>query len=130
MKAISIYSVGSCDTASRIGSYDALIDYEGRTKRLHRELHDTTVNRCIAQGLIDAVIALKKSCQLKLTTATALGTSKSAPKKGINTDVVHELLHELAKGGHQFDFDVREGQGEQLRKLIMSHPLNSPKNNS
>jgi hypothetical protein len=124
MKSVVIYSIGSCDASTRIGSYDALLDFEGRTRRLHRELHDTTANRLIIQGLIDAVCALKEPCQLKLTTATAIGVSKSALKKGVNADAVHELLEALTKGRHAFDFDVREGEGEHLRRTIMAHPYN------
>lgn len=130
MKAVSIYSIGSCDTTTRIGNYDVLFDHEGRTRRLHRELRDTTVNRCIIQGLIDAVTALKEPCLLTLITSTAIGIAKGSKKKGPNADLVNELLFELGNGGHHFEFEVREGHGEKIRRLITSRPLAAQKSNN
>jgi ribonuclease HI len=118
MKAISIYSVGSCDAATRIGSAETLLEYNGRTKYLHQRVQDTTANRCIIQGLIAGVALLKEPCSVLLVTATKIGVEKAIRGKGVNSDLVCKLINDLQARGCIFEFEVREGRGNELRSHV------------
>ncbi len=47
LKDITIYSVASCDTTTRIGHYNASLEYKGKFKYLSKKVEDTTTNRLI-----------------------------------------------------------------------------------
>lgn len=120
MKSVSIYAVGSCDARTRVGSAEALLEYNGRTKYLHIQLEDTTANRCIIEGLIAGVSQLKEPCSVLLITATKIGVEKALRGKGVNADLVGNLITSLQARGCTFDFDVWEGRGDELRSKVVS----------
>ena len=119
MKTISIYSIGSCNASTRIGSAEPLLEYNGRTKYIHLQLQDTTVNRCIIEGLIAAVAQLKEPCSVVLVTTTNIGVEKAIRGKGVNVDLVDKLIKSLQQRGCTFDFEVWEGRGEELRQRVV-----------
>ncbi len=118
LKKVTISSVGSCDTTTRVGYYEILLEYNGRHKYLRRKLTDTTANRCIIQGLIDGAMALKEPCEVTLVAATALGFGNLPKLKGPNVDLLHELIAALKERSCPFTFELAEGQGDQLREQI------------
>ncbi|MCK6190986.1 hypothetical protein [Pseudomonas sp. EYE_354] len=120
MKTISIYSVGSCDTTTRLGTAESLLEYNGNTKYLHQQLQNTTVNRCIIEGLISCVDQLKEPCSVLLVTATKIGVQKALRGKGINADLVGRLIKDLQKRDCTFNFEVWEGRGDELRSKVMA----------
>lgn len=92
LKKVTISSVGSCDTATRQGFYEALMECNGRRKYLKRDLTDTTANRCIIQGLIDGVSNLKEPCEVILVAATSLAQKST---KGGRLEIVFHAQAEL-----------------------------------
>lgn len=120
MKTIHIYATGSCDTASRIGTAESLLEYKDRTKYLSRRLENTTANRCIIQGLIIAVEQIKEPCSVVLITATPVGAKQAARGKGVNVDLVLELLHTLNARDCTYAFEVWPGRGDEVRQRILS----------
>ena len=101
MKQVTIYSTGSCDTASRKGRYCVSLQYGAYVRYLTEEVTDTTANRCIILGLLAAVERLKEPCQVTLVTSTPIGVRKGERSKGPNGDLVKSLLQALALGGHE-----------------------------
>ncbi|WP_264312444.1 hypothetical protein [Pseudomonas putida] len=120
MKTVFIYSVGSCDTATRLGTAESLLEYNGKTKYLNQQLQDTTANRCIIEGLIAGVGQLKEPCSVRLVTATKIGLQKAARGKGVNADLVASLIRDLQERDCVFDFEVWEGRGDELRSKIVA----------
>lgn len=118
LKKVTISSTGSCDAATRAGFYEILLEYSGKRKYLRRKLTDTTANRCIIQGLIDGVLALKKPCEVTLVAATPLGLSGVPKLKGPNVDLLRELVSALEERDCPFKFEVVGGQGDELRRQI------------
>jgi ribonuclease HI len=120
MKTISIYSVGSCDTATRLGTGESLLEYNGKTKYLYQQLQDTTANRCIIEGLIAGVRQLKEPCSVLLVTATKIGVKKAIRGKGVNADLMGRLIKDLRERECVFDFEVWEGRGDELRFKVVA----------
>lgn len=120
MTLVSIYSVGSCDTATREGAAEVLLEHPAKVKHLHLQFRDTTVNRCIIEGLIEAVRQLKKPCIVRLVTSTKIGAEKARRGKGVNVDLVRKLVNLLREKQCAFDFDVWEGRGGELRAKVES----------
>ncbi|MFA0690976.1 hypothetical protein [Vibrio splendidus] len=118
MKKINIYSRGSCDTASRIGMYSSQLEYKNVLKNLSGGIHDTTTNRCVIQGCIEAVGIIKEPCDVEIFTSTKIGVEKFAKGKGVNKDLIAELISLLEAKNCQFKFTALEGQGDWLNKKI------------
>ena len=115
---VTISSVGSCEPATRLGLYEVLMEYNGKSKYLKRDLTDTTVNRCIIQGLIDGVKRLRKPCEVVLVASTSLGLSSLPKLKGPNADILRVLVATLEEKNCVFTFDFASGQGDELRNRI------------
>lgn len=123
MREVSIYSIGGCDAGTRIGYCETVLEYEGRTKYLRMDLTDTTANRCIIQGLINGVVALKEACNVKLITSTPAGVQKGMKGEGVNADLILKLIGELTRKGCMYAFDARVDQGDVLRRFIRNVQL-------
>ncbi len=84
-------------------------------------LEDTTANRCIILGLIDAVKLLKKPCKVNLVTSTPIGVVTVMKKgKGTNGDIINELLNLLKEKNCEAEFFAVEGEGDKLNAYICS----------
>ena len=118
MKKINIYSRGSCDASSRRGTYSTQLEYKNILKNLSGELFDTTANRCVIQGCIEAVALIKEPCDVEIFTSTKIGVEKFAKGKGVNKDLIAELIGLLDVKNCQFKFTTLEGQGDWLNKKI------------
>lgn len=119
---VKIYSTGSCDPRTRAGRYTALLQYKSHFKVVNGDLLNTTANRCIITGLIEAVKLLKKPCKVNLISSTALGVKRvlRKGKDGVNADIVKVLLDFLNQKQCEPNFIVVEGEGEKLNNYIFS----------
>ncbi|HHY26722.1 MAG TPA: hypothetical protein GX523_08260 [Desulfitobacterium dehalogenans] len=118
---VKIYSIGSCNPQTRLGRYTALLQYKSHFKVVDGDLRDTTANRCIITGLIEAVKLLKKPCRVNLITSTSIGVNKVIKNdKGTNADIVRILLNILAEKQCDRSFIVVQGEGEELNEFIFS----------
>lgn len=119
---VKIYSIGSCDHRTRLGTYTALLQYKAHIKVISGDLQNTNSIRCIITGLIEAVKLLKKPCRVNLITSTAIGVNRVLRKRkdGVNADVVKVLLDFLNQKQFDPNFIVVEGEGEKLNNYIFS----------
>jgi len=118
LKNITIYSVASCDTVTRVGYYNASLEYKGKFKYHSKKVEDTTTNRCIIIGIIDSFKMLKEPCTVKVVTSTLLGINKwKKNKKGINADLITELHQIAVEEGCILSFEVLENEGKRMREL-------------
>ena len=121
MKMVKIYSIGSCDAATRVGSAEVVLECEGKTKYLAFSYSDTTVNRCILQGLVDGVNCLNKPCNVELISSCELGVKKAQKGKGVNVDLHKKLGEILIKKECEYSFSVMYGEGDSLNAFIRRH---------
>jgi len=122
LRRVTIIAVGHCDAASRRGGYEVLLESGEARRYMTNEFTDTTVNRCIIQGLVDAVGALKYPCAVELVVATTLGFAKARKGKGPNRDLLRALVNGLDEGGHRYEVtEVTDGTGASLRARIRRH---------
>ncbi|MGI2040431.1 hypothetical protein ACRN9Z_20510 [Shewanella frigidimarina] len=124
MKKIIIYSRGSCDTSTREGVFNIKIEYLGKSKGFTGHCSDTTTNRCIIQGCIEGVKKLKEPCNIEFITSTKMGISKHSKGKGVNKDLITELVSLLENNSHDYFFTALEGQGDWLNSEISNTTLN------
>jgi hypothetical protein len=123
-EVVKIYSIGSCNPQTRLGRYTALLQYKSNFKVVDGDLTNTTANRCIITGLIEAVKLLKKPCRVNLITSTAIGVeSVTKNGKGTNAVIVRILLNTLAQKQCDPSFIVVLGEGEELNKFIFSKAM-------
>lgn len=95
-----------------------MLECEGKIKYLTFSYRDSTVNRCILQGLIDGVSVLKKTCYVELISLCELGVKKAQKGKGVNIDLHKELDDALMKKECQYSFSVMHGEGDRLKAFI------------
>jgi ribonuclease HI len=65
---VEIYTDGACSGNPGIGGYGALLRSEGKNKELAGSERTTTNNRMELLGVISALEALKRPCNIKITT--------------------------------------------------------------
>lgn len=65
---VEIFTDGACRGNPGPGGWGALLRFEGKEKELYGSNRDTTNNRMELQAAIEALKALSKPCQVKLTT--------------------------------------------------------------
>jgi ribonuclease HI len=119
MKKIKIYSIGSCDPFKRIGSYSILLKYKDECKRLSSVMNNTTSNRCIIKGFIEGVKLVKEPCSIEFITSTPIGISSYLKKgKGVNKDLISELLNLIDNNNCEYIFTALEGEADSLKKII------------
>lgn len=118
MKDVKIYSIGSCDSETRVGKYEALLEYGEHRKYLTSIVKDTTANRCIIEGLIVSVGMLKVPCNVQMISTTKLGLSGLRKNKGPNVDLLRKLIDLLARRYCEFEFVEEVGKGEEINGYI------------
>lgn len=67
MKHVDIYTDGACRGNPGIGGWGAVLVYRGREKELSGGERETTNNRMELTAVIEALAALKESCEVTLT---------------------------------------------------------------
>lgn len=104
MKEVSVYLHGSqYPLENNRGSYKVVLIYNNHRKVISREVsEETTANRMMLTGLIDATMLLKEACHLKIYATTSLGFSK--PHKSINRDLLEIFFKLCEEVGHTFVF--------------------------
>lgn len=126
MQSVFIYVAGSCNAHTRIGSASVLTERGDEKKVQTFTYEDTTVNRCIINGLIDAVRQLETPHHVVLVTSTPVGVASALKGKGPNRDLVSELLRELTARQCSYHFNPRTGDGDGLNKYIADHQNTAP----
>ncbi|MDF2690657.1 MAG: rnhA2 [Gammaproteobacteria bacterium] len=122
MSKVEIYTDGACKGNPGPGGWGALLRYNGLEKTLMGSEQHTTNNRMELMAAIMALRALKKTCQVSLTTDSQYlrkgitewihnwqkNNWKTADKKPVkNADLWRELLEEVAK--HQVEWHWVKG---------------------
>ena len=68
MKQVEIFTDGACRGNPGPGGWGALLRFEGRERQLYGGAAETTNNRMELQAAIEALRALKETCEVDLTT--------------------------------------------------------------
>ncbi len=129
MDEVEVISLGRCNSETRKGSYELMLTINNDSTYHSAEMSDTTANRCIIQGMIDAVKKLISPSSITLISATKIGLRKcQLRKKGVNNDLILQLIEYLETGNHAFKFEVIEGKIDNLKDKVRSATGFSKKN--
>lgn len=144
-KAVTVYTDGSCDTASGRGGWAYLLEHEGKTKTAAGFEPGTTNNRMELTAAVRALEALKEPCSVTLITdseylkkaftdgwldkwqANGWRTASRQPVK--NQDLWRELLVQTAR--HEVTWSWTRGhagqpQNEEVDRLALAARRNGP----
>lgn len=115
MKEINMYVRGREDYNTKIGCWIAVLEYKGRTKYLKGKEENTTTNRMIITGVIEAIKTLKEPCIITLYTHTYLGFKT---KKSPNKDLIDELKKSINDNDHILKEVVSQEKQKELAKIL------------
>ena len=115
MKNITIYARGSWDWETRKGRFLAALEYQEHYRYITGGLTNTTTDRCILMGLLQAVHLVNQPCKLRLVTAIQLSFNSLGNPKGRNKDLKQLLLNIIHKKQCSYEFDGWLGDGERLK---------------
>ena len=118
IKKVEIFTDGACSGNPGPGGYGVILRFGEHTKELSGGEHETTNNRMELTGVITGLAALKKPCEVTLTTDSKYvvdsitkgwvygwqkkGWIKSDKKPALNVDLWKQLLPLLEK--HKVNF--------------------------
>lgn len=137
MKTIEIYTDGACKGNPGPGGWGALLRYGDHEKRLYGGELDTTNNRMELTAAIEALKALKKPCQVELTTDSVYVKNginqwlknwkakgwKTANKKAVkNKDLWQALDEQVVK--HQINWHWVKGHSGHAENEIADELAN------
>ncbi|MDU4589924.1 hypothetical protein [Clostridium sp.] len=111
MKEINMYVRGREDYNTKIGCWIVVLEYKGRTKYLKGKGENTTTNRMIITGVIEAIKTLKEP----LYTHTYLGFKT---KKSPNKDLIDELKKSIKDNEHILKEVVSQEKQKELAKIL------------
>lgn len=113
---INLFLRGSCDTSNenRTGCYIALLSMGDRNKIISGEGQNTTTNRMLLVGLIEALKILKTPCLIRLYTHTNIGFSGG----NTNKDLKEKLFKLIIENNHAMIEIISDKKQEYLQTLL------------
>lgn len=116
MKEVNIYVKGIAKSMldNKPGSYVSVLEYEGRTKILHGNEYNTTSNRMIITGVIEAIKLLKEPCYINIYTPTKLGFKSTK----VNKDLIGIIKDLIVQDGHDYNEVVTSDYIKYLENII------------
>ena len=118
MKEVTIYSTASCNYPTREGRFFAALEYQGHFKYVTGVQADTTADRCILTGFLEALHLVNQPCKLTLVTATQIAFNRVGNPRGRNKELKRLLLDLVREKQCEFEFDVWIGGGERLKTKL------------
>lgn len=113
-----IMSIGSCDSVSGVGSYIAVLHYNGKSKVLKKSnIQTRSASRCILTGIIDAASAIKSSTDVIILSSTPLGFNTP---KSQNYKLCKEVYRILSEKNCSVFAAVCQGKGYELNSFVKS----------
>lgn len=137
MKTVEIFTDGACKGNPGVGGWGALLRYGKHEKKLYGGELETTNNRMELMAAIEGLRALKKSCQVELTTDSVYVKNginewlegwkargwKTASKKPVkNQDLWQQLDEEVAR--HQVNWHWVKGHSGHTENEIADELAN------
>lgn len=121
VKSVSIFVRGITNSASsqKEGKYIAILHYYGYEKVVSGKEINTTSNRMVIRGLIEAIKLLKEPCDITIYTHCNFGINKYPQgNKGVNRDIATNLFKLIEVKGHKLNYIFgNERQQELINKL-------------
>jgi len=129
MKKVTIYTDGACSGNPGPGGWGAILEYKGVCREMSGGEAQTTNNRMELGGVINALSALRESCEVELYSDSKYvidalekgwaegwrkrGWVKSDKKPALNSDLWEVLLNLTAQ--HQMTYHWVKGHAENAR---------------
>jgi hypothetical protein len=118
MKDIKIYSSASCDWSTREGRFFSALEYQERYKYITGLQTETTPDRCILVGFLEALHLINEPCKITLITATRLAFNRVGNPRGRNQELKHLILKLIAEKRCEFAFDFWRAGGDRLKAKL------------
>ncbi|MEK6239123.1 MAG: hypothetical protein N2C14_30775 [Planctomycetales bacterium] len=118
MKEVTVYSSTSCDWNTREGRFFAALEYQGRYKYVTGAQSDTTADRCILTGFLEAIHLVHEPCSLTLVTAVRVSFNREGKPRGRNKKLKQLLLDMIKDKKCRFEFDEWTGGGDRLKSKL------------
>ena len=118
LEEVSLFVRGYCNTinSDRPGMFVAMLTKGSYQKIIDGTNKNTTTNRMIISGVIEAVKLLKRPCRINLFTQTLIGLKC----KGLNKDLIHDLLYLINSNHHALIETVTQERQKELQKILSS----------
>ena len=122
MKVVYMIVKGSgySTTEEKRGKYITKMYYYSKNVMIHSDILEgdsinTTSNRMIITGIIEGIKVLNEPYEIRLKTHSAFGyrmvekfKEKGKPIKGVNKDLIEELMKEIDKGKHELKVTITD----------------------
>ncbi|MBQ9142482.1 MAG: hypothetical protein IJX63_11955 [Lachnospiraceae bacterium] len=93
---IIIWITGSVDSVTKNGTYYGVLQYQQHKLFFEKELVNTTANRAMIMGVIDAVKRINRLSRICVITATSLGFKNAFKGKGPNAAELMTLFEDIS----------------------------------
>ena len=105
------------------GCFRCILDYKGKVKYLYDELPGATANQAMIRGAIAAVNCINSPKRIYLVAPTQLGFVGAFKGKGINCDLLTELLGIVLEKRCQITEVLYINAGTEIRRFIENTKL-------
>ena len=113
---VNLFVRGYCNTVNsdRLGMFVAILAKGSFQKIIYGTNKNTTTNRMIISGIIEAVKMLKRPCKINLFTHTLIGLKS----KGSNKDLIYQLLNLITNNHHILSETVSQERQKELQAML------------
>ncbi len=113
-----IIATGSCEQSRKKGSYQVVLFYKGKTKKIQKNYIDSTsTNICILYGIMEAVSYIKIPIDILILTSTPLGFNST---KSRNYQLCTQIIDALKEKNCNIFISVCRGKTEELNRFVKS----------
>lgn len=99
-----------------VGQYHVRVSTNGTLSYLSGQLGNTTINKWILHGLIEAVKNIPEPAEVTIISSKNLGERN---KKGANADLKDLLRSALNAGGHTYNFEIDVSKCNELKDSLV-----------
>lgn len=118
---VILWMTGSADSAGdKSGKFRYVLQFNEGKKYYEGDLKQTTANRAMILGAIDAIKKMNKPAHIYLVVATSLGFQSGFKGKGPNGDLIQKLLELIAEKKCTFTEVKYTNGANNIKRLVYS----------
>ena len=96
-KHVLVHATASCDSTSKLGRFFATLTYNNQSKYVTGDLANTTADKCIITGVIEAVNLVREACNLSISIPTKLAFDDFGYPSGSNIQLKTCFVNPIAE---------------------------------
>lgn len=117
-KHVLIHATGRCDSKSKLGRFFATLTYNNQSKYVTGDLANTTADKCIITGVIEAVNLVREACNLSISIPTKLAFDDFGYPSESNIQIKTCLVNLIAEKKCSYAIEKWKAGGSSLRLEI------------